>query len=179
MNLQKSYDKYKIEGDEGGGDKGTCHSYIDIYEKYLQKYVNPISLLEIGVFYGNSLMTWKDYFHPDSYIIGVDIIDRIKFPKETFDFIEGDILNPFLYYRISDKKFDVIIDDGSHILEEQVKTFERIFPLLKKGGFYFIEDVVNIDTIKDTFLRLHPSCEVHDLRHIKNRYDDVLIVYKK
>jgi hypothetical protein len=36
--------------------------------------------------------------------------------------------------------FDLIIDDGSHINEHVIKSFEFLFPKLKKGGIYVIED---------------------------------------
>jgi hypothetical protein len=37
--------------------------------------------------------------------------------------------------------FDIIIDDGSHINSHQIETFKILFPKLKSGGYYFIEDV--------------------------------------
>jgi demethylmacrocin O-methyltransferase len=36
--------------------------------------------------------------------------------------------------------FDLIVDDGSHINEHVIKTFEILFPKLKKGGIYVVED---------------------------------------
>ena len=36
--------------------------------------------------------------------------------------------------------FDLIMDDGSHINEHVIKSFEFLFPKLKKGGIYVIED---------------------------------------
>ncbi len=79
---------------------------------------------------------------------------------------------------IGNYKFDIIIDDGSHILQDQIKTFHLLKKLMKKNGIYVIEDVNNIDTVKDEFLKLHTNCKIIDLRHIKNRYDDVLVVYQ-
>ena len=37
--------------------------------------------------------------------------------------------------------WDIIIDDGSHINSHQIETFKILFPKLKIGGYYFIEDV--------------------------------------
>ena len=45
-------------------------------------------------------------------------------------------------------RFDIVIDDGSHILEHIIKTFTHIFPHVKKGGYYFIEDLMVIDLEK-------------------------------
>jgi hypothetical protein len=49
---------------------------------------------------------------------------------------------------------------------------------INKGGIYIIEDVANLDKVKHLFEELHENCEVIDLRKVKGRFDDVLIVYK-
>ena len=46
------------------------------------------------------------------------------------------------------------------------------------GGTYIIEDVTDINSTKQNFIDLHPNSKIIDNRHIKNRFDDVLIVYK-
>ena len=40
-----------------------------------------------------------------------------------------------------DNKFDVIIDDGSHESEHILTSLKTLFPRLKTGGYYFIEDL--------------------------------------
>jgi hypothetical protein len=40
-----------------------------------------------------------------------------------------------------DPKFDIIIDDGSHIMDHQIVTLNRLFKHLNDGGIYIIEDV--------------------------------------
>ena len=35
---------------------------------------------------------------------------------------------------------DIIVDDGSHLNEHVIETFEVLFPLLKDGGIYVVED---------------------------------------
>jgi hypothetical protein len=37
--------------------------------------------------------------------------------------------------------FDIIIDDGSHRVWHVLASFEVLFPLLKDGGIYVIEDI--------------------------------------
>ena len=50
------------------------HHYFDVYTRYFERYRDrPITMLEIGVFRGGSLRMWKEYFHTDSTIVGVDI----------------------------------------------------------------------------------------------------------
>ena len=49
---------------------------------------------------------------------------------------------------------------------------------MKPNGIYIIEDVNNLDSTIDTYKKLHNNVEIIDNRHIKNRVDDVLVVYK-
>lgn len=37
--------------------------------------------------------------------------------------------------------FDVIIDDGGHTMNQQITSFNRLFPIVKPGGIYFVEDL--------------------------------------
>jgi hypothetical protein len=71
----------------------------------------------------------------------------------------------------------VIIDDASHSLPETVLTFAALWPVVKMGGMYVIEDVQNVEEWKAAF----SGCkfDIIDNRHVKNRYDDVLFVFKK
>ena len=59
---------------ETQSDKGTHHSYIDMYyEETLANYKDKtITLLEIGVNAGRSLELWAKYFNESSTIIGID-----------------------------------------------------------------------------------------------------------
>ena len=42
---------------------------------------------------------------------------------------------------VSGKEFDLIIDDGGHTMNQQFISFKHLFPTLKDGGFYFLEDL--------------------------------------
>jgi 23S rRNA U2552 (ribose-2'-O)-methylase RlmE/FtsJ len=151
-------------------DKGTTHSYIEEYER-LFKGLNNITLLEIGTNCGSSLEMWRDWF-PNSEIYGIDI--NPKGYPEGVKVIKGDATKELILNNFKDIKFDVIIDDGSHRLEDQLKSLELFFPIVKDGGMYIIEDIQNIDADRDKF-----KGEIIDKRSVKNRYDDVLVIYIK
>eukprot|EP01060_Flectonema_neradi_P007930 TRINITY_DN15646_c0_g1_i1.p1 TRINITY_DN15646_c0_g1~~TRINITY_DN15646_c0_g1_i1.p1 ORF type:complete len:327 (+),score=51.49 TRINITY_DN15646_c0_g1_i1:34-1014(+) len=36
---------------------------------------------------------------------------------------------------------DVVVDDGGHTMNQQITSFETLFPFVKPGGLYFIEDL--------------------------------------
>ncbi len=87
---------------------------------------------------------------------------------------------------VFNKTFDIIIQDASHLAEHQVQHFNDYSPFLNKGGgLYIIEDIDqgNLDFLKDIFEHMSVdngfSFSVVDLRPIKNRFDDILFVFKK
>jgi cephalosporin hydroxylase len=178
--LAEIYRNYQTP--DGQGDKGTAHSYIEKYEELLEPYRDNSTVLEIGIAGGYSLHMWGEYFN-ESKIYGVDISPEIlnnpNLISDKFNIIHSDATTPEFLEKIKNLTFDVIIDDGSHFLHHQLSSFNLLKSKLKKGGIYIIEDVTNLDdNIKDIFKKLHNNCEIVDLRNIKGRYDDVLIIYR-
>ena len=73
----------------------------------------------------------------------------------------------------------IIIDDGSHFYQDQLDTFKLLKSKVKKGGLFIIEDVNDLNIMRTEFEELYDGeIEIIDNREIKNRQDDVLIVYK-
>lgn len=170
--LTEIYERHKVPDNQGHGDKGTVHSYIPVYEDLLAPYRQRCSFMEIGLAYGKSVAMWDDYFGLYCELAGVDLnlrFDTSEFPD--WHFIEGNILDVELP---DDWLFDVVIDDGSHLLREQVATWKRLQPRMNPGGIYIIEDVPNPREAAKSF----PGCEVMDFRHLKNRHDDALLVIR-
>ena len=119
--------------------------YFDVYERHLAKFVGKApKILEIGVLGGGSIELWLKYFGEGTQVIGVDIDTRCLAYKYNGDaqVIMGDQSNPAFWDEFLDKNtdFDIIIDDGSHIMEHQVLTLQKTFPHLKTGGVYICED---------------------------------------
>ena len=74
--------------------------------------------------------------------------------------------------------FDIIIDDGSHDLEDQKEVIRLYIPKLKPNGMLIIEDIQEYGYI-ETLEQLAGDIEIHDLRHINNRYDDIALIIRK
>ena len=74
--------------------------------------------------------------------------------------------------------FDVIIDDASHAIQHQMENYKNFKPHLSKGGIYVVEDVADIDAHRSMFESMDPTknIKIYDRRHLKNRFDDVLVV---
>lgn len=124
--------------------------YFDIYERYFSKYRGKnINLLEIGVGYGGSLKMWKYYFckiNPNAKvnIYAIDKKERCKsFEEDGIKIFIGSQSDREFLKKLKNEipKLDILIDDGGHIPEEQIITFEEMFEHVKDGGLYFCEDI--------------------------------------
>lgn len=139
-----------------GGDKTSLgqnftKTYATLFEPIRD---NKINLLEIGVFHGKSLAMWCDYF-PNGMIYGVDINlssyhvnepilrKHGAFGKNNVAVIETNINQ--ISEKLSDiPNFDIIIDDASHKASDQFTAFITLFPIVRKGGYYIVEDIVDV-----------------------------------
>ena len=132
----------KIAQFYGTDKRSDIHDYCRKYEKYLpfNKY-DKLKILEIGVFNGRSLKMWEEYY-PNSMIYGIDINPEcVKYQNNRIKIkIGSQIDKSFLDEIIKLKPFDLIIDDGSHINYNTIFTYEYLFPSVKSGGVYVIED---------------------------------------
>jgi len=124
-------------------DKITHHEYHGIYDFFLKSFYDKSGcILEVGIDSGKSLKMWLELF-PNAFIYGMDI--NKQYSGERFSIIKGD------QSKISDLKnvnniiknnnLFFINDDGSHIPEHQLLTFNTLFPYLSEGGVYIIEDI--------------------------------------
>lgn len=165
-------------------DKYSPHTYIqDFYSKEFSKYLDKdnFSILEIGVLKGGSLNLWRDYFKGE--IVGIDVFARVSL-ESVREFIYEDIKTHVVdsyneedkfgfnaiqsrkdFFEIYNKtKFDIIIDDGHHDGNSQVKTFNNFKHLVKKDGLYIIEDIKSdyphYQTVKEANI---PNIEFLDL----------------
>jgi 23S rRNA U2552 (ribose-2'-O)-methylase RlmE/FtsJ len=123
------------------------HGYTKIYEKYFESLRDKkLTILEIGIADGKSLLTWSEYFK-NSTIIGIDIhqidIEEKKLDKDNIKVHQGSQSDEkFIKDIISQYgNFDIIIDDGSHLKKDVIKSFHLLFPSLNDEGIYIVEDM--------------------------------------
>jgi hypothetical protein len=142
-----------------GTDK-VDHGYIEIYEKYFEEIRDFYNnFLEIGVFRGNSIRMWAEYF-TNSHIIGMDIPPEIN-PNTMYPYGHQDVFknwdNVTIFLGdqgndddlekliqldcVSDNELDIVVDDGSHFQYHMIKSFGFLFPYIVPGGLYIIEDI--------------------------------------
>lgn len=131
--------KYKID------KSSNFHDYCKKYQKYIPfSRDQNLKILELGIAEGGSLNLFSEYYY-NSIVVGVDIEERCKQysnNKNIFTEIGSQDDVNFLNTLIQKYgQFDIIIDDCSHQQDLTIKSFEILFPYLKKHGIYVIEDV--------------------------------------
>lgn len=121
-------------------DKGTIkHNYTPVYSRLMWYARNlPIDMLEIGVACGSSLKMWSAFF-PDGHITGLDVRPECKAMCRNYPRVNIEIGDACTYD--PGKSFDFIIDDGSHVSVDIVKTFVNLWKHVKPGGLYIVEDM--------------------------------------
>lgn len=183
-------------------DKGITHNYLNFYEEVFAPLKNDsLSILEIGVLFGNSLKLWNDYFI-NSKIYGIDDFSQMDgqdfynhspvIKEQVFNnlseynrikILDFDCENVGLIYQnLKDMKFDIIIDDASHRLEQQKINYYNYQNYLKQTGIYICEDVQSTqesEELKNYFSSIGQNKKIDILEfNILSKYDDRIIIVR-
>ncbi len=152
-------------------DKGTTHSYLEVYDRLFSGFrLERFNLLEIGVCDGGSMMLWREYF-PNACIHGVDKHPRINKVEGCILFNDEDATDEMFADSIG-LSLKVMIDDGSHVLDEQLKTWFLWKHKLTPDGIYVVEDLVEGSI--PAFERL--GFTIFDRRYLERSADDILAI---
>lgn len=106
----------------------------------------PLRLLEIGIQNGGSLEIWSKYFSNAVALIGCDINPDcacLSFDDPRIKLVVGDANSLEVREQVLNQssQFDILIDDGSHLSSDIIKSFALYFPRLVEGGLYIVEDL--------------------------------------
>ncbi|BCA54095.1 hypothetical protein W02_12350 [Nitrospira sp. KM1] len=131
-------------------DKWGSHWYAQHYETHFKSLRRRnLAILEIGIGGyerpdegGGSLRMWRTYF-PKSRIFGIDLYDKSFHDERRIRTFRGSQIDPEFLHRVLNEigPIDIIIDDGSHMNEHVLYTFNVLFPHLNPTGIYVIEDL--------------------------------------
>lgn len=163
-------------------DKNCVHSYVDnVYEELFKDIrYSTKKLLEIGIEGGGSLFMWRDYF-PNAEIFGIDEKSNNQLKnRERIKTFKGDAYEKSMVDFVGNN-FDIIIDDGPHTLKSILFVVKEYINKLAPNGILIIEDFQDFDwtNIVRRKLKNDFEADVRDLRRIKGRYDDILMVIRK
>jgi SAM-dependent methyltransferase len=125
------------------------------YLRHLEKFFAPlrdemIKMVEIGVGGGESIRMWLEYFAVGR-IVGVDNVcdtnqwNTVDPPADRrYRFVHGDQTDETMWRCFKadyGSDFDIAIDDGSHFNDGVIVAFQGLWPLLRSGGLYVVEDI--------------------------------------
>jgi hypothetical protein len=119
--------------------------YLPIYEQLLAPMRDrAFTLLELGVWGGDSLQMWRDAF-PKATIVGVDLAPPDLQLGPRVHVVRGDQSDAELMQRAraeyAPNGWDVIVDDASHIGVITARSLQALYTEhLRPGGLYCIED---------------------------------------
>jgi hypothetical protein len=145
--------------DRYGSDKGsTKHRYTELYHMLFHPYRDrAITFLEMGLLIGGpehgasadretkdlpSIRMWLEFF-PKAKILGLDVSDFAWFHHDRFTFHRCDMDDRANIDAAAARMpaLDIIIDDASHASHHQQNGFLSLWPKLRSGGLYVIEDL--------------------------------------
>ena len=134
----------RIVGTKDFGGWGSTRLYDRLFRPMRWRRLN---LLEIGVggyddhTGGKSLRLWRAFF-PRAQIAAIDLYDKSRLSRGRVEVFQGSQIDAAVLDMLGRHfaGFDIIIDDGSNLNEHQIRSFEILFPHLRKGGLYIVED---------------------------------------
>lgn len=124
-----------------GTDKDRPHGYLPDYERIAAELGDDASVCEVGVWHGGSLAMWRELF-PFGVVVGVDIDPGMTWPPDTVRIVMPQD-DPGLRGAVSvhaPDGYDLVVDDASHIGSLTEATFCSLWPLVKPGRYYVVED---------------------------------------
>lgn len=194
--------KWDCDKDPNCGNKMfPGHTYLEVYDKLFAPFKHEqINVLEIGILRGISLKLWSEYFSKAD-IYGFDTFERTSWTGCTQDEVQeflkdhdrvslvkvnscstdfNESLNRAeVLSKFPDGFFHIIIDDGSHELEDQIHTYHNFKSKLNKEGVYIIEDIgiTNNHTFhpQELINRL-PQFKLIDMRY-PEKHDNALAIF--
>jgi predicted O-methyltransferase YrrM len=167
-------------------NKESMYSFCShFYEAELAKYRDkPVSMLEIGVWNGGSLQLWSEYF-TNARVLGIDVylmpqVGPMVAKYNSVSIIIADAYSEEKANTLGD--FDIIVDDGSHELVNQLFMVEHYLPKVKPGGLFVIEVVQSAAWFEQLMAavpdQLKPHARCVDLSKVKGKEDALLFAVR-
>jgi SAM-dependent methyltransferase len=170
------------------------HAYTSIYNLLFSNIrYNNLRIGEVGILDNHSMLCWREFF-PNARLWGFEWFDN-KLDKaisdniQNCDYIKMDVTNTnSIEEGLSyvGRYFDILIDDSTHVFEDQIKFINVAYKHLKPGGILIIEDIFINANEEDYFKELNHLSDYfssatfifanHDLKHSPGWNNDKLLV---
>ena len=190
--------KYHLDKNIASGCHNYIPSYVSLFEdiryhvkNFLEICIGTVGNATISGFRtGNSLKCWSEYF-PNAKIYGLDVHEDKALNTEDITVFIGNQNNEKDLQNLVTNincKLDIIIDDGDHIIQDQINSFIYLNKYLSKKGIYIIEDIQPpyIDKFKDltifpdeyiNYIHENFDYKYFDTRDNSSRQDDFIACF--
>jgi|UniRef100_A0A8J4HB44 hypothetical protein len=119
--------------------------YFPVYERHFAPFAGrPCLFFEIGAGAGGSAQMWKRYFGPYAKIVSIDINPACKSFEESQIDVRIGSQDDVAFLSSVIEEFgqpDIVLDDGSHMMNHIISSFNFLYPRLSRQGIYLVEDL--------------------------------------
>ena len=150
----------------GGTDKTSNHAYSEAYESIFPDRSAVKLLMEVGITDGSSMLAWREIFQ-GAHIVGMDIEPCSCERGPRLEFHQGNQKNKAECERAATnngaephRKFDAIVEDAYHSAENTLLTLFWLWPFVRPGGIYVVEEWADVHSCKANILSLWPFVEI-------------------
>lgn len=169
----------KYNSDKGPNNPNKHrHAYTGIYHFLFHGIKNNnLNIAEIGIYKNEGMKMFRDYFK-NANLFGYEKLQNLINNAEKDNLYNTkyflmDVNDPNDIKKGLEKcegKFDIIIDDSSHMFEHQINIISNAYPYLKKNGYLIIEDIFNN-------IKIHEEKNYYDkLKGIKEYFSEIYFV---
>ena len=125
------------------------HSYTAVYDfLFASKRYEKLKIAEIGILKNKSMLCWREYF-PNSILHVFEFFgSEIENAKK-----DGLLDTSYFFMNIKDEAsiklslknaatiYNLVIEDSTHVFEDQIRFINNIHPYILPGGMLIIEDI--------------------------------------
>lgn len=166
-------------------NKHDWHGYSEWYESLFANIRYEVAaVLELGIDRGGCLKAFRDYF-PNAEVVGYDINPETMLSGERRIYtFTGSTRDRQTLTEAANKlgvKYDLIVDDASHIPIDIFHALKVLWKFLKVGGYYVIEDVDlsrQADVITTVYILVGTRAVIHVFPGKQRRNGDLLTLEK-
>lgn len=155
------YDNVRYEGFKGNDQGRTHHDYFFAYERLFNGLPRNLTMANVGILNGHSLIHYADFFGSRATIVGTDISSRLwnsnNVTRPNIHVHEGDSTQAAHWSHLGGLfpgGFHLIVDDGCHSPSCVDATLRGAWPFLVPGGLYIAEDTKPLPVVQSLLLEI-------------------------